>query len=73
MKTLRTIYPYGLNERARKDDSEVSVGKLLFSIRKTNQRSVRYRNSNDCLKNDTITDLLTNFHNTIQNDIKDFL
>ena len=61
MKTLRT----------RKNDSKVPVGNLFFSIRKTNQRSVRYRNSNDYLKNDTITDFLTNINNTIQNDIKD--
>ena len=32
MKTLRTIYTYGLNERSRKHDSEVQVGKLFFSI-----------------------------------------
>ena len=32
MKTLRTIYPYSLNERVIKHDSEVPVGELLFSI-----------------------------------------
>ena len=30
LKTLRTIYPYGQNERIRKY-SEVLVGKVLFS------------------------------------------
>ena len=36
MKTLRTIYPYGLIKRARQYDSEVPVGKLFFSIPRTN-------------------------------------
>ena len=48
-----------LNERARKDDSKVPIGKPFFSIPKTNQRSVRHRNINDYLKIDTITDFLT--------------
>lgn len=39
MKTLQTIYPYGPNERARKHDSEVAVGKLFFSIPRTMQLS----------------------------------
>ena len=39
MKTLRTIYPYGLNERARKYDSEVIVRKLFFSTCRTKERS----------------------------------
>ena len=30
VKRLRTIYPCGLNERARKHNSEVPVGKLFF-------------------------------------------
>ena len=70
IKTLRIIYPYDLNERARKDDIEVPVRKLFFSIPRTKQRSARYRNNNDYLKNDTITYIYTNIHNTIRNDIK---
>ena len=46
MKTLRNICPYGLNERATKHNSEVPVEKSLFSIPRTKQRSVRYRNNN---------------------------
>ena len=71
MKTLRTIYPYGLNERARKHDSEVLVEKLFFSIPRTKQLSAIYRNNNDYFKNDTITDSFANVHNIIQNDITD--
>ena len=55
MKTMRTIYLYDLNEkaRARKHDSE----------------SARHRNNNDYLKNDTITDFFTNINN-IQKETK---
>ena len=55
MKTMRTIYLYHLNEkvRATKHDSE----------------SARYRNNNDYLKNDTITDFFTNINN-IQRETK---
>ena len=70
MRTLRTIFPYGLNEIARKYESEVPVGKLFFPIPIIKQLSARYRNNNDYLKNDSITDLFTTIHN-IQIDIKD--
>ena len=59
METLRTIFPYSLNERTRKYDSEVPVVKLFFSTPRTEQRSSRYRNNKDFLKNNTITELLT--------------
>ena len=54
MKTLRTIYPYSLNERVIKHDSEVPVGELLFSIPRRKQWSARYGNNIDYLKNGTI-------------------
>ena len=63
VKRLRTIYPCGLNERARKHNSEVPVGKLFFFIPRTKQRSARFGNNNDYLKNDTITNFFTNSHN----------
>lgn len=50
MKTLRTMNPYEINERARKHDSEVPVGKLLFSIPRTKHLSAKYRNNNNYLK-----------------------
>ena len=65
MKTLRSIYLYGLHETARKHDNEVPIGQLLFSISRTKQRTARYRNNNDSSKNDSITDFLTNTHSII--------
>ena len=62
--------PHIINERARRHDSEVSVAKVFFSIPRTMQRYVRYRNNKECLKNHTITDSFTNIHNIIQFDIK---
>ena len=59
------IYLYGLNERARKHDTEAPVGKLFFFIPRTKQQSARYRNNKYYLKNDTITD----FFYIIQNEI----
>ena len=68
MNTVRTIYPYGLHEIVRKHDSELPVGKLLFSISRTKQQSL---NNNDYLKNNTITDVFTNIDNIIESNIKD--
>ena len=62
IKKLRTIYPYGLKERARKQVSEVPVGKLFFSKPRTKPRSARYRNNNDYLENDTITCFFRKIH-----------
>ena len=37
METLRTIYSFGLNKKARKHDSEAPVGKLfLLSLELSN-------------------------------------
>ena len=54
IQTLKTIYPYGLTERARKHDSEAPVGKLVFSITRTKQWSARCRNNIDYLKNNRL-------------------
>ena len=62
-----------LNKRARKYDSEVSIGKPFFSIPRTKRQYARCRNKSDYLKNGTNTDFFTNMHNIIQNDIKHFL
>ena len=70
MKKLRTVYPNSLNE-IRKLDSEVPVGKLFFIVPKTKQRSARYRNNNDYLKEkNTMRVLFTNIHIIIENYIK---
>ena len=46
MKTLRTIYPYGLNDRARKTNQTSSVGSLFPSIPQLNVRRERSRKNN---------------------------
>ena len=73
MKTLRSIYPCGLNERVKKYDRKILVRQLFLFIPRTKQQSARYRNNNGYLKNDTITDFFTKIHNIIQNYIKDSL
>ena len=73
MKTLTTIYPYALNKRARKYDSEVLIGKPFFSMPRTKRRYGRCRSNSDYLKNGTIRDFFTDIHNIIQNGIKHFL
>ena len=67
MKTLRAIYPYNLNERARKK----VVNYHFFSISTTKQQCTRYRNNNGFSKDHSIADFFTNIQNIIQNNIKD--
>ena len=70
MNALRNIFPYGLNEWARKHDSKVPVGKLFFSIPRTKQGSARYRNNNDHLKNNTfLQTLMKSFKTTWENSL----
>ena len=70
MNALRNIFPYGLNEWARKHGSKVPVGKLFFSIARTKQGSARYRSNNDYLKNNTLIDFFTNINEIIQHDMR---
>ena len=44
MKELRTLFPYGLNERARGQDHSIPTGKLFLSISRHFPRIVRFRN-----------------------------
>ena len=46
MKTLRTIYPYGLNDRVRQFSQNSSVGSLFPSIPQLNVRRMRSRRNN---------------------------
>ena len=66
MNTLKSIYACDLNERVRKYESETLVGKLLFSLPRTEQQSeTTSRNNSGYLNNDTITDFFTKIHNII--------
>ena len=44
IKTLRTFYPYGLNERKRKSSNYVTIGSLHFPIKRFGKRNCRCRN-----------------------------
>ena len=70
MNTLRTIYPYGLNQKPKKHNRGVPVRKIFLSMPRTKSKSARYRNNNDYLKNDTIKDFFTNIQNIIHQNIK---
>ena len=44
MKTLRTLYPYGLNERARENgDDDTLIGSLFPPLPRTGERQIRTR------------------------------
>ena len=45
MKELRTVYPYGLNERVRCHDQDIPVGKLYPRIPRSGGRNTRNRNN----------------------------
>lgn len=45
MKELRTVFPYGLNERSRGHDQDLPVGKLFPSIRRNIPRTLHSRNN----------------------------
>ena len=54
MKTLRTIYPYGLNSRAKNSNEDVSIGSLFPTLsrkgdRKQRSRLSRNKHSQRCL------------------------
>ena len=45
MKKLRTIFPWGLNEKAKNNDHNIRVGKLYPSITSNNTRILHCRNN----------------------------
>ena len=73
MKTLRTIYPYGLNDQHKKQNTASSVGLLFFPLtRYSNRPSIRTRNkkrnstskkSPQCIYEE-LESLITNFNTT---------
>ena len=73
IKTLRTVYPYGLNERVRDRDNNLPIGRLFPSIIRNTERSIRIRNRNKN-KQITINSLETffkSFFEIYNNNIKD--
>ena len=74
MKTLRTIFPYGLNERARHNDENSSVGRLFppiprMTTRKTGERSNNHNHAND----DSLESFFDSFNYVLLTDKKDAL
>ena len=70
-KTLRTFYPYGLNERKRKSGDFKTVGSLFFPIKRYGQRTARYRsNRNNRIPNQSKQNFLDFFNDQISNNIK---
>ena len=43
MKTLRTVYPYGLNERTKGMNSEIPVGKLFYPLPRHGEKYINER------------------------------
>ena len=60
-----------LNERERKHDSEVPVGKLFFSTPRTKQQCTRHRNNNDYWKMTVLQTFLQQFITSFKIGIKD--
>ena len=71
MKELRTIFPYGLNERARGHDQELSVGKLFPKItRFLPRRTHSHNNRNNHTIISTHEDFFKFVDNSLENNIK---
>ena len=75
MKTLRTIYPYGLNDQHKKKNTTSSVGSLFFPISRYSVRPTvrsRSKKQNSSLKKtpqsiyDELVSLITSFHKNPQ-------
>ena len=73
IETLRTSYPYGLNESKRETDPNLPVACSFPPIPRSGQRSVRCRNN---VNFDNLKDMESTFnciHNYITDDIKNSL
>lgn len=74
MKTLRTVYPYGLNDRAKKHDHNSPVGRLFPSLPRFSHRTSRSRaNRNNHAENTSVENFFDNVQNILNNNIKDAL
>ena len=78
IKTLRTIYPYGLNERTRDNNNNIQIGSLFPPLPRTGERRNRSRHNRNNRKqacsleyffqqlNDLINNNLKQSFNTIR-------
>ena len=65
MKTLRTIFPYGLNQRAPKKNESASIGSLFPPIPRTTPRQPMERNHSN--NNSIDVNSLENFFDILNN------
>ena len=71
IKELRTVYPYGLNERARGHDKNLPVGKLFPKLARSMPRANHSRNNrNNRVIVTSHEDFFQNFDSIISNDIR---
>ena len=70
MKTLRTVYPYGLNERTRNMDPEAPVGTQLPPLERFHQRTVRIRSRRNKNIINNVQTFFNKINDLLNNDIK---
>ena len=71
IKELRTVYPYGLNERARGHDKNLPVGKLFPKVARSMPQANHSRNNrNNRVIVTSHEDFFQNFDSIISNDIR---
>ena len=71
IKTLRTIYPYGLNKRASQHDSEATVVKLFFLSLELSNDLPDKEKASIIWKMTLSQSFFTHIDNIIENDVKD--
>ena len=71
IKKLRTVYPYGLNERTRDTHTDRPIGLMFPSIPRSRERVVRSRrNRNNHLSNNSTEDFFNNVSSILKNNLK---
>ena len=69
-KTLRTVYPYGLNDKVRNIDNNKPIGLQLPSISRTSARAERPRNNFRSNINNNADEILKKIYHIVENDIQ---
>ena len=72
IKKLRTVFLYGLNERARNYHQDQPIGKMFPAIPRSRERVIRSRRNRNNRSNNNISinQFLERFTNTLINDLK---
>ena len=68
---LRTYYPYGLNERKRKNEKIITIGKIYPPIPRYGERFCRYRKNRNCKTSRTTkVEFIEFFNKQLNEDLK---